>query len=171
MFSREPSKTFLNRKNNQIPAEVEAAIATLRDFPACDQAAAEVVQPALAAVARRDHGKRTMAPACWRWLLGKRRSAASYSDFMLPGDDHVEYWEKDGQRVRVSHPYGLSFDQVAALVDHCRENGLTFRIDPASWYFPGNTLAVIMKAEDPGCRTKPTRSSACAPTAPSPVRS
>ena len=171
MFKREPGKTFLNRKNNQVPPEVEAAIATLRDFPACDQAAAEVVQPALAAIAQRDYGKRTMAPACWRWLLGKRRSAASYSDFMLPGDDHVEYWEKDGGRVRVSHPYGLSFDQVAALVDHCRQNGLTFRIDAGSWYFPGSTLAVIMKAEDPECRMKPMRSPAFAPTAPSCTRS
>ena len=102
-------------------------------------------QAALASFAADRYGKKVRA-SWWGWLLRKRQP--DWSSHGVPGDDHVEYWERDGSRFRISHPYGLGWHDLRELVRFCEANGLRVSIDARSWYYHGATLLVVMQKDE-----------------------
>lgn len=88
----------------------------------------------------------SQSEACCMRLLG-RRCSHLVRDCKPPGADHSYLLLKDGVPFEfVTHPYGLGDFEVRALVQYCDCFGLSFRIHAdGSWWFPGRTIAVILK--------------------------
>jgi hypothetical protein len=64
--------------------------------------------------------------------------------FWLPvANDHVSLWLRDGEpHVYVSQPYGLTLNDMRALVEFCDAHGLDAAVTAGSWHFPGETLLI-----------------------------
>lgn len=62
----------------------------------------------------------------------------------LPGLDHPTCWTKQGRRVVISEPYGVSYKLLGAMMTFSEVHGLEFSIDARfqSWN-PGACDAVI----------------------------
>ena len=109
------------------------------------------------------HRRRTLAPALVKMLgtlthpysptayvLGKRYQDAFVplrddSVYMqLPGLDHPTCWTKNGRRVVISEPYGISYGMLGEMMNFAEMYGLEFSIDARfqSWN-PGACDAVI----------------------------
>lgn len=90
----------------------------------------------------------TVSPsaACCLRLIGRRCSHVGH-DCQPPGADHSYLLLKDrAPYAFVTHPYGLDDGTVQALVQYCNRLGLSFWMDASgSWWFPGATLAVVIR--------------------------
>lgn len=122
--------------------DVRAALKALANVEnGWDRVVAHFAAPRMAQWATNNYGPVKKA-SWWGWILGKPQRG----DYRgLPGDDHVEYREKDGVRVRISEPYDMRWDDLRALVRHCEENGLEASIHGGSCWFPGWTFSVVVK--------------------------
>ena len=69
-----------------------------------------------------------------------------YFHSFLPTQDHTESREKDGVRWLVWHPYNISLFDLTLLDTKCKEHGLHFEVHPWSWYYPGATFMVAVRA-------------------------
>ena len=62
--------------------------------------------------------------------------------------DHPELWMKGGKpHSYVYHNYGMSLDELRALVEFCGEHGLDAQIEASSWHFYGHTVRVELIRE------------------------
>ena len=84
------------------------------------------------------------------YLLGKRHKGAVVPIrddrvyLQIPGLDHPTCWTKQGRRVVISEPYGISYQTLRQMVNFAEMYGLEFSIDARfqSWN-PGRCDAVI----------------------------
>jgi hypothetical protein len=83
----------------------------------------------------------------WRRLIGKR--SHNWSQMILPGDDHVTMWSRDGKPFcYVSQPYSLDDAEVAEMIAVAAQYGLDFYIlTHPSWHYPGACLTVLWLAK------------------------
>ena len=65
---------------------------------------------------------------------------------ILPGSDHTTLLTRNRRPVKyVTQPYGIRWDDLVALVERCRKQGLEADIDARwSWHFPGDTIAITV---------------------------
>lgn len=91
---------------------------------------------------------------CTNRLHGKRCAVYNCTGCRVPHHDHATLWrpkEEKGAKpcVYISQPYGIGWTGLYELVDYCRKHDLTANVDAArSWHFPGNTLAVLIRAKE-----------------------
>lgn len=124
--------------------EVTAALEALAGAKPWDRVIGHFAAPRLTEWATRHYGPVNKKARWWGWLLRKR---GHHEWRGVPGDDHVEYREKDGIRYRISQPYHLAWDELRGLVHHCEEHGLKAEIHSTSWYFHGRCLAVVLQVD------------------------
>ncbi|MEW6770444.1 MAG: hypothetical protein AB1330_03525 [Bacillota bacterium] len=89
------------------------------------------------------HGlKQTNGHVCVRRLLAGRCNRMNC--IFPPANDHHSLWLRGGKpAVYVFQPYGLSHEQLCALVGFAEEHGLRLRVDTfPAWHFPGAVLCV-----------------------------
>jgi len=97
--------------------------------------------------------QRTTGHVCIHRLLGKPRCPNNAYNFCtspsgLPGNDHPTEWVGEDGKTKciVCQPYGLSYDQIKAVVEFCERHGLEASISAIlSWWFPGWTVSLIYK--------------------------
>jgi len=68
--------------------------------------------------------------------------------------DHASYWTRDGRPYSVIlQPYGTNIEDLKSLTWICETLGLDFEINAQSWWCPGSTLLIEVRApaqpEDP----------------------
>jgi hypothetical protein len=127
-------------------ADVQAALDALGGVAkGWDRVVAHHAAPRLVKWATNQYGEVKRA-SWWGWLL--RKPVKYWALTGLPGDDHVEYREREGKRARISQPYQLDWDNLRALVHHCEATGLKVSIHGMSWWFPGWTIAVVVEKDE-----------------------
>jgi len=67
-----------------------------------------------------------------------------------PGSDHTFLLLKDGKPcLYYTQPYGITWDTLVELVACCQRHGLEAIIDSQlSWWFPGKTLGIAIRAKE-----------------------
>jgi hypothetical protein len=126
-----------------------AAVSALEATATPSRTAACVLAPKNEAWATDTYGPVKPKVSWWGWLRRKPVARSWLAgNAGLPGDDHVEYREKDGKRVRISQPYQIRWDDLQALVRHCQENDLEASIHGSSWWFPDRTVVVVMRPKE-----------------------
>lgn len=63
---------------------------------------------------------------------------------LIPGGDHVEIFEKNGDFVITSEPYHMSMGEIKELTEFCDKRDLTFRMDGVSSHNPGHTFRIYI---------------------------
>lgn len=102
-------------------------------------------------VYRRRHGlNKSRAGNTFDRLIGKR-TYFGYNNLWQRWMDHSSLWLKDGRPyLFVGQPYGLTLRDLREIAALCDEHGLTAEVDAGlSWWYPGRTLLVEMRHEQP----------------------
>lgn len=96
------------------------------------------------------HGTR-----CPRRLVGKRCHAHHYGDKACACErmhralDHVQLWNHQSKPAYLtSQPYYLDMDALKPVCEVCTELGLRYWIDSRSFYFPSQTLLLVIAREE-----------------------
>ena len=129
----------------------EAAVAALQKLAeaegddAAERAAADVLGPMREKRFRDRHGlTEAGGRLCAKRLSGMRCTDAGCDCYPKGASDHNSLWNVAGKpAVYLAQPYGLSLDEMEAIVRYCRKFGLQCEVGAAdSWHFPGHTLNV-----------------------------
>src|SRR5688572_18061596 len=107
MVRRQTERKPMGTRHNDKPSPAYlAAVKALQVLPLGERGAAfaDAERDDLKAAMAQRLGKETTGRKSWRRLLGKQGESGDG----MPGDDHVELWQKSGELTYVSQPYGLA---------------------------------------------------------------
>lgn len=95
--------------------------------------------------------KRTTGQVCLDRLRGNQCTRGHRWDdhpHKMPHADHRSLWLREGEpALMVNHLYDLPWSYVTDIVDFCREHGFKATFEAFSWYFPANTVMVVIEAD------------------------
>jgi len=76
-----------------------------------------------------------------RLLYTEEKGRVDWENQTFPGEDHSDVREKDGERTFTTEPYGISWENLAGMVDYCRKNGLQADVSTGS---PHNATSCVL---------------------------